>query len=669
MKAVPVTELKGVGPKTAAVLAKIGIFTTADLIRHYPARFIRCPELSEVGEIRENETAAVLASPAAPLTVIRHGPLVMTQGKISDGSGVIDAVWYHMPYLKNSIRTSGTYVFLGRAVRKRGRFFLEQPRIYRPEEYEKIAGRLKPVYPLTAGIGNDSMCRMIAEALRITDISGDCFSPAMRGKYSLIPEEEAIRGIHDPGTDDDFLKCRRRIVFDEFFFFLYRMQRLKQESGSRESSFRMNTDRIREELAPAFPFRLTEGQEAAVTDILRDLSSGKIMNRLLQGDVGSGKTAVAVYALYTAFRNGCQSAIMAPTEVLSRQHFETLSRFFEPLQKRPRVVLLTGSMTKAEKKTACAAIGSHEADIVIGTHALIQDGVEFADLALVVTDELHRFGVTQREALAGKGRNPHMLVMSATPIPRTLAVILYGDLDISAIVMKPQGRLPVLNCTIAPRDRRKAYTHILAEIGKGHQAYVICPLVEEAEWSDEENVTDYAEKLRKIFGDRARIDFLHGKMTDRKKNEIMRRFVNHETDILVSTTVVEVGVDVPNATVMMIENADRFGLASLHQLRGRVGRGRDQSYCIFVNTSDAEKARERLDLVSHSNDGFEIAAEDLKMRGPGELFGMRQSGELTFALADIYNDSSVLKEAFDAVKTMSDSDPLQYDLSDGTLFL
>jgi ATP-dependent DNA helicase RecG len=651
MNILPVTDLKGIGPKTASALSKLGITTTEDLIRHYPSRFVKFPETGEIDLIEEGMFSAVCASPVNPLQVIRRGSFVMTEALLSDGTGEIAAVWYHMPYLKNSVKSEKEYVFCGKAVRKRGRFYLEQPRIFRPEEYALMQGKLQPVYPLTAGIGNATIVKAVNEALESAGTIEDYLSQEMRTEYGLTEEDQAVRMIHHPETDENFQTARKRIVFDEFFRFLCQVRLLKKRKDNRTSAYRMETEEACREITSVLPYKLTDDQKKAVADINADLSGGHIMNRLLQGDVGSGKTAVAAVSLYTAFRNGYQSAIMVPTEVLAEQHFRTLTGLFAALSRKPQVLLLTGSLSASEKKKAKEQIRNHEADIVIGTHALIQDSVIFDRLSLVVTDEQHRFGVGQREALSGKGNRPHVLAMSATPIPRTLAVILYGDLDISEIKSRPEGRIPVLNCVIGKKDRPKAYRHILSEIQKGHQAYIICPLVEESEFSDEENVTDYCVKIREIFGDSARTELLHGKMNDKMKNRIMQDFVDHRMDILISTTVIEVGVDVPNATVMMIENADRFGLATLHQLRGRTGRGKDQSYCIFVNTSHSENAGKRLEILNRSNDGFKIAEEDLKQRGPGELFGLQQSGELTFGMADIYNDSSVLKDACRAVKS------------------
>ncbi|MGP1349190.1 MAG: ATP-dependent DNA helicase RecG [Stomatobaculum sp.] len=643
----PVTALKGIGPKTAAALEKLGISTAAELVRHYPCRFDFYPAPLDIASLADEDarSVAVSASLTAPLTVVRRGRFVLTTGTVSDGSGKVSVRWYNMPYLKKTLRAGETRIFVGKLRKKGQSLLMEQPSVFSISDYRARMERPVPVYALTEGVSNRLLTQAIRQALSLLGSQEDWLPEALRTRYALMEEGAAIREIHDPENMESFRAARKRIVFNEFFSFLQKVRKLKERSAAQSSVFQMQTTDALRECRTFFPFQLTSAQEKAVCEIAADLESGIVMNRLIQGDVGSGKTAVAAAALYTAFRSGWQSAIMVPTEVLARQHRKTLEALFEKAEKKPRLLLLTGSLKPAEKRAAHTAIHSHEADIIIGTHALIQEAVSFDCLALVVTDEQHRFGVMQRGSFARKGPHPHMLVMSATPIPRTLAVILYGDLDISTIDFRPSGRMPIKNAVIRRADRPRALLHIRREIEAGHQAYIICPLVEESELSDAENVVDYSQRLAESFRGIARVACLHGRMKEAEKRQIMEEFSAHKTDILVSTTVVEVGVDVPNATVMMIENAEQFGLASLHQLRGRVGRGAAQSYCIFVQGKKSTRAKERLELLARSNDGFEIAAADLKMRGPGELFGALQSGELTLGLGDIYNDYSILQTA------------------------
>ena len=448
---------------------------------------------------------------------------------------------------------------------------------------------------------------------------------------------------------DELMFARNRFVFEEFFMFILILRRLREQTVNNKNAFQMKELPEIDEFIKRLPYTLTGAQKKVWEEIKADLKSERQMSRLVQGDVGSGKTILAVSALLMAVRNGYQGALMAPTEVLARQHYEDMKKFAQicPFSFRP--VLLTGSMTAKEKRDVNERIALGMADVIIGTHALIQENVDYPNLALVVTDEQHRFGVRQREALAGKGREPHILVMSATPIPRTLAIIIYGDLDISVVDELPANRLPIKNCVVDTTYREKAYRFIEKEVDEGRQAYVICPMVEESENLEAENVMDYAQTLQQSLHSGIRIACLHGKMKQAQKDEIMEAFSRNQIQVLVSTTVIEVGINVPNASVMMVENAERFGLAQLDQLRGRVGRGKDQSYCIFVNGSKSGEKKERLEILNRSNDGFYIASEDLKLRGPGDLFGIRQSGLLDFKLADVYQDAQLLKQSQKAV--------------------
>ena len=538
---------------------------------------------------------------------------------------------------------------------------MEQPEIFTPEAYEAVRDSMQPIYGQTKGLGNKAIVRAVAQALEQRQLEREYLPPSLREKYELAEYNYAIEHIHFPSSRQELLFARKRLVFDEFFFFLLAVRRLKEKRQDCRSSFVMSHASQVDQLIEALPYSLTEAQNKVLKEVSRDLESGLVMNRLIQGDVGSGKTIIAVLALLQTACNGFQGALMAPTEVLARQHFESITGLFKTYNIEKTAVLVTGSMTAKEKRTAYEKIASHEADIIVGTHALIQEKVHYHRLGLVITDEQHRFGVGQREALGSKGQEngslPHVLVMSATPIPRTLSIILYGDLDISVIDQMPANRLPIKNCVVNTGYRERAYQFIAREVAAGRQAYVICPMVEASEMIEAENVLDYTKLLRQKLPETITVEYLHGKMKGKEKNQIMERFAAGEIQVLVSTTVVEVGVNVPNATVMMIENAERFGLAQLHQLRGRVGRGSHQSYCIMVNCSDQEGTQERLDILNRSNDGFYIASEDLKLRGPGDFFGIRQSGDMEFKLADIYTDASLLKTVSEEVNRILDEDP------------
>ena len=455
--------------------------------------------------------------------------------------------------------------------------------------------------------------------------------------------------------NEEMIKARERLVFDEFLIFSLALSKLKEDKTTKYCDFNIKDGQsIKKKLVESLPYTLTNAQNRTIDEVIDDLECSQSMNRLIQGDVGSGKTIVSAIALLVVALNKYQGVIMVPTEVLAKQHYESLKELFSEYD--IKVGLLVGSMTAKEKREMYADIKGHNVDIVVGTHALIQEKVEYDNLALVVTDEQHRFGVKQRENLMNKGQNPHTLVMSATPIPRTLAIILYGDLDISIIDELPSNRLPIKNCVVNTSYRQTAYKFIAKEVATGRQAYVICPMVEESENIEAENVVDYTETLKLELPPAVNVEYLHGKMKAKEKNDIMNRFLNNDIQVLVSTTVIEVGVNVPNSTVMMIENAERFGLAQLHQLRGRVGRGKHQSYCIFICGNEGKETKERLDIMSKSNDGFYIANEDMKLRGPGDLFGIRQSGDISFKIGDIYNDAKMLKVASEASKNVSDKE-------------
>lgn len=657
----PVTSLKGIGEKTAGLFARLGVYTVEDLLHDYPRAYDAYEEPVPVGKLQENTTAAVAGQLLKTASVRRFKNIQVIVATVKDMTGSLQLTWYNMPYLRNTLQMGQFLVFRGRTVKKGGRLTMEQPEIFTPEAYEAVRESMQPIYGQTKGLGNKAIVRAVAQALEQRQLEREYLPPSLREKYELAEYNYAVEHIHFPSSRQELLFARKRLVFDEFFFFLLAVRRLKEKRQDCRSSFVMSHASQVDQLIEALPYSLTEAQNKVLKEVSRDLESGLVMNRLIQGDVGSGKTIIAVLALLQTACNGFQGALMAPTEVLARQHFESITGLFKTYNIEKTAVLVTGSMTAKEKRTAYEKIASHEADIIVGTHALIQEKVHYHRLGLVITDEQHRFGVGQREALGSKGQEngslPHVLVMSATPIPRTLAIILYGDLDISVIDQMPANRLPIKNCVVNTGYRERAYQFIAREVAAGRQAYVICPMVEASEMIEAENVLDYTKLLRQKLPETITVEYLHGKMKGKEKNQIMERFAAGEIQVLVSTTVVEVGVNVPNATVMMIENAERFGLAQLHQLRGRVGRGSHQSYCIMVNCSDQEGTQERLDILNRSNDGFYIASEDLKLRGPGDFFGIRQSGDMEFKLADIYTDAGLLKTVSEEVNRILDENP------------
>lgn len=656
--AIPVNRIKGVGEKTAALFGKINVYTVDDLIRHYPRDYETYDAPVSIRETSPGNVQAVYGQITAIPNVKKVRNLSILNAILKDDNGdSIQLTFFNMPFLKKVLKPGGFYLFRGLVQQRGTHKIMEQPRMFTWDEYRQKSGRLLPRYALTKGLTNQTVQKSVAQALEYYPPEKEYLPQVILQKYPMLSHREAVYALHFPESREELLTARNRMVFEEFFSFLLVLRKNKELAAKTENHFPMyetaDTVRFLEQL----PFPLTKAQKKVWGELREDMGSPYAMNRLIQGDVGSGKTILAVLALLMCAANGYQGAMMAPTEVLAVQHFETISGYIEKYGIAFRPVLLTGSMTTKEKREAYAKIASGEANLIIGTHALIQEKVEYSSLALVVTDEQHRFGVRQRETLAAKGSEPHVLVMSATPIPRTLAIILYGDLKVSVIDELPANRLPIKNCVVGTAYRPKAYEFIAKEVAAGRQAYVICPMVEEGESEDLENVVDYTEKLRAVLPPSVQVAYLHGKMRPADKNRIMEEFAAKEIDVLVSTTVIEVGINVPNATVMMVENAERFGLAQLHQLRGRVGRGEFQSYCIFISTSEAKETMERLQILNHSNDGFHIASEDLKLRGPGDIFGIRQSGEFAFVLGDIYTDANILKEASDAVEQLLVSDP------------
>ena len=659
----PITSLKGIGEKTAKLFAKLGVETVEELLHDYPRAYDAYEEPVPIGKLREKEMFAVSGQLMKTPSVRRFKNIQVIITDVRDMTGALQLTWYNMPYLRNVLQMGQILIFRGRVVKKSGRLTMEQPDVFTPEQYRRIMHSMQPVYGQTKGLGNKAITRAVQQALEQRQMEREYLPEELRSRYELAEYNYAIEHIHFPADKKELLFARKRLVFDEFLFFLLSVRRLKEKRQDLKSKYVTPRAPEVDKLLASLPYELTGAQKKVLEEVRKDMESGLVMNRLVQGDVGSGKTIVAVLALLETAMNGCQGAMMAPTEVLAKQHYESITELFATYGIEKQVVLVTGSMTAKEKRIAYEKIASHEADIIVGTHALIQEKVHYDRLALVITDEQHRFGVGQREALGNQGSKtdpeltPHVLVMSATPIPRTLAIILYGDLDISIIDEMPAERLPIKNCVVNTGYRDKAYQFIAREVAAGRQAYVICPMVEESEMIEAENVLDYTKLLREKLPAGITVEYLHGKMKGKEKNQIMERFAFGEIQVLVSTTVVEVGVNVPNATVMMIENAERFGLAQLHQLRGRVGRGAHQSYCIMVNCSDQDGTQERLDILNRSNDGFYIASEDLKLRGPGDFFGLRQSGDMEFKIADIFTDANLLKTVSEEVNRILERDP------------
>ncbi len=653
----PITQVKGIGAKTAGLFEKLGVYTVGDILLHYPKTYIQFPEAKYVDETAEGETAAVIGRITKSPSVMRARNMPITVTTIGAAEQTIELIWFRMPYIKNQLNPGETYIFYGKIVNKKNKLTMEQPAIYTKEQYSAMERVFLPVYGLTGGVSNNLITKTMRAVLKEEHLFTEYLPPEIRDRYQLCEYNYAVKQIHFPDDMDTLITARKRLVFDEFFLFILDMQYHKEKRVKEINEFCFSEDAFTDGLIEKLPYELTGAQLRALADIKRDMRGAYVMQRLIQGDVGSGKTIIAFLAMADTAHNGCQSAIMAPTEVLARQHYQTFRALSEQFGLKVPIVLLTGSMTAKQKRMSYEALQLYQNAMVIGTHALIQEKAIYDNLALVITDEQHRFGVRQREVFAEKGANPHILVMSATPIPRTLAIILYGDLDISVVDEVPKKRLPVKNCVVDTRFRPKAYEFIEHEIANGHQAYIICPLVEETESIEAENATDYVKKLRSILPEDITLGILHGQMKPEQKNRVMESFLKNEIQVLVATTVVEVGVNVPNATVMMIENAERFGLAQLHQLRGRVGRGDAQSYCIMVNGSRSKTAERRLAILNESNDGFKIANEDLKLRGPGDFFGIRQSGDLQFALGDIYQDAYVLQKASESVSRLLEEDP------------
>lgn len=653
--------VKGIGEQRAKSLKKLGIECLRDLISYFPRAYEDRREVRCISSLMPEETVTVKALVTAPprLSHIRKG-LDLVKLKISDDTGSMPVTFFNQSYIKDSLKEGETYYFYGKTGGIGNRPEMTNPIFERESEAGKTTCSIVPVYQLTAGVGQKVIINSVLQGLEACrDVFPDHIPDSVRNKYELAQVRFAYHNIHFPRDFESLEISRKRLIFEELFVLAASLRVMRGQRGGRPG-LKME----KKDLSPFFgalSFKPTGAQTRAITEILKDMADGGLMSRLVQGDVGSGKTIVGAAAAYFVYLNGYQSAFMVPTEILAEQHMSTLSGLLKPLGMR--VGLLTGSLKAKEKREVRELISQGYYDLVVGTHALISEELEFNNLGLVITDEQHRFGVNQRSALSGKGQNPHVLVMSATPIPRTLALIIYGDLDISVIDELPPGRQEVDTFSVGENMRQRIYNFTKKLVGEGRQAYYVCPMIEEAEdasasasASGIKAVKDYTKELKKVFPG-LNVELVHGKMKQKEKEQVMGAFATGDTHILVSTTVIEVGMDVPNAALMVIENAERFGLSQLHQLRGRVGRGEHKSYCVLFSSSDSQDARARLDTMCKTGDGFKIAEEDLKLRGPGDFFGSRQHGLPEMKIADLSYDMDILKTAQNAALELVEDDP------------
>ena len=656
--------VKGIGEARAKLFAKLGIFSVEDMLYHLPRSLEDRSSVKTISELMDGETVCVRASLASGVKTYRtRGRITVTQASVSDGENIMKVTWFNAPYILKTLKDGGEFTFFGRAM-WRGNFFEMINPVCERENGSKNTGKIMPIYPTTAGLGQTNL-RNAAENIinSLTELPKGTLPDWICDERRFMSYWDAICKVHTPTSAEEFEEARSRLAFEEFFV----MQAGIRLMGSERKNYTaipIKDVKCISDFAKKLPFELTSAQKRVINEISADLKKAIPMNRLVQGDVGSGKTIVAATAMYAAAQSDYQAVMMAPTEILASQHFKNLGKLFAPFG--IETAYLSGSMSAAEKRTVLEKIKSGTAKIIVGTHALISEGVEYKNPALVITDEQHRFGVRQRTLLTEKGFGAHTLVMTATPIPRTLSLILYGDLDISVIDQLPPGRKPIQTYAVGEKMRKRVFDFVSQKIAEGRQAYIVCPLIEESEALDAKPVIEYAEKLKKSVFKNLRIEVLHGKLKANQRNEIMESFRKGEIDILVSTTVIEVGVDVANASIMLIENAERFGLSQLHQLRGRIGRGSHDSYCIMFSRG-GDVALERMKIMCESCDGFKIAEKDLELRGPGEFLGVRQHGLPELKVANLGTDMALLalaKEytdrlfAFDPQLTLPENQPL-----------
>lgn len=644
-----IRSLKGVGDKTARLYNKLGICTLDDLIHYYPRKYVDWSKTTTVKQASADETVFIKATMITPVkeNLVRKG-LTLYKCNFSDGESVIHVTIFNNKYLAKALRTFDEYILCGKVERNFTAAFMNSPQI---ERVDKAPG-IMPVYHTTEKLHSKAIANLVRSALLLVGTVEETLNDEIRKKYGLCTLDFATKQIHFPTDEKNIEIARKRLIFDELLTLQLGLMKLK-DKDVKSNSIKLKKD-CSKEFYSLLPFTPTNAQIRAVADCVNDMMSDKTMNRLIQGDVGSGKTAVAGAVVYSVVKNGYQAALMAPTEILATQHYESFKKLLSSTGLR--VELLTGSTKAAQKKAIKLALADGEIDFIIGTHALIQNDVEFKNLGLVCTDEQHRFGVEQRANLAMKGDNPHLMVMSATPIPRTLGLIIYGDLDISLLDELPPNRQEIRTDVVTSAYHQRIYKFIRNAVDNGNQAYIVCSLVDEGE-NDLISAKEYADKLRENEFSGYNLGLLHGKMKAADKDKVMQAFADNEIQILVSTTVVEVGVDVPNATIMLIENADRFGLSQLHQLRGRVGRGKDKSFCILVSDNKSDGSRERLQVMKHTSNGFDIADYDLKTRGPGDFFGKKQHGLPNLKIADMLEDTETLRQTHTCAENMLKSDP------------